>query len=571
LAETFYTLLTNVSKQKLASAYASGQKVSFSQMAVGDGNGSYYNPEESQIKLKKEVWRGPINQISIDNKNPNWIIVETILSAEIGGFTIREAGVFDQDGDLIAIGKYPETFKPTLTSGSSKDLYIRTILEVTSSSAVTLLVDPSAVLATKDYVDSKIATVSIPDASLTVKGKTSLSNDIDSDIEDQAATPKAVKAATLKAKAYTDDQISLVTATGIPKLVSYPLQVIATEDKQKTFEIPLDTFDGANDTLIVIINRAFLDASQYTVKSAVRDEAGELVKRGEIELTKGVNVDSKISLVVLKNVPIGSDGSINGAVLATESVPINRVNGLQAKLDEAFQAGNERKSELVAALIAKGIEATTDDSWSDLLDKIDSIIEATGDATAGDIRQGKKATTDNGEIVGTMPTHSDVFKVGSYFNDLHNTFLDSEVALDSGYYPENTKVRIQINDSNFKSENIKSGVTIFGEEGSYKGNILRATVTVPANSTTNVPFENAGLMIAVPLASGGSLIPAINPSITLLSGGNGGLGNGDSNNVFRRESITDALWCGISPANGVVVNKYSVLYTFDVMMARLSN
>ncbi|MGG0823348.1 hypothetical protein ABE099_10745 [Paenibacillus turicensis] len=309
-----------------------------------------------------------------------------------------------------------------------------------------------------------------------------------------------------QAKAYTDEQISLVTATGIPKLVSYPLQVVATEDKQTNFEIPLDNFEASTDTLLVVINRAFLDASQYTVKAATRDEAGKLVKRAEIELTKGVNVDSKISLIVLKNVPIGTDGSINGAVLATESVPINRVNGLQDKLDEAFQAGNERKSELVAALIAKGIEATTDDSWSDLLDKVESIIKATGDATAGDIRQGKKATTDNGEVVGTMPTRSDVFKAGNYFNDLHNTFLDSEVTLDSGYYPENTKVRIQINDSNFKSENIKSGVTMFGEEGSYigAGNAVAGDIRQGKTASTD-----AGDVVgSLPVRIGGTVVPS---------------------------------------------------------------
>lgn len=309
-----------------------------------------------------------------------------------------------------------------------------------------------------------------------------------------------------QAKDYTDEQISLVTATGIPKLVSYPLQVTATEDKQTTFEIPLDAFEVATDTLIVVINRAFLDASQYTVKAAARDEAGELVKRAEIELIKGVKIDSKISLIVLKNVPIGADGSINGAVLATESVPINRVNGLQDKLDEAFQAGNERKSELVAVLIAKGIEATTDDSWSDLLDKVESIIKATGDATAGDIRQGKKATTDNGEIIGTMPTRSDVFKAGSYFNDLHNTFLDSEVTLDSGYYPENSKVRIQINDSNFKSENIKSGVTIFGEEGSYigAGNATAGDIRAGKTATT----DDGEVIGELPIRTGGTVTPS---------------------------------------------------------------
>lgn len=334
MAETFYSILTAVGKAKIANAHVLGTKVTFATMAVGDGGGSYYNPVETQTALKHEVWRGNVNEISTDPDNPNWIVINTVIVSNVGGFMVREVGVFDAEGDLIAIGKVPETFKPVLDSGSAKDLYVRLVIEVTNTSSITLKVDPSITLATKKYVDEKIATVTIPDASLTVKGKTSLSNAIDSDSETTAATPKAVKAATLQAKAYIDDQISLVTATGIPKLVSYPLQVVATEADQKLFEIPLDTFEVATDTLIVIINRAFLDASHYTVKAATRDEDGELVKRAEIELVRGVTVGSKLSLIVLKNIPIGEDGSINGAVLATDSVPINRVNGLQDKLNE---------------------------------------------------------------------------------------------------------------------------------------------------------------------------------------------------------------------------------------------
>jgi hypothetical protein len=142
-----------------------------------------------------------------------------------------------------------------------------------------------------------------------------------------------------QAKAYTDEQISLVTATGIPKLVSYPLQVTATEDKQTNFEIPLDTFEVATDTLIVVINRAFLDASQYTVKGAVRDDTGELVKRAELVLAKGVAEGSELSLLVMKNVPIGEDGAINGAVLAVDSVPISRIKDLDRIVNQQSNWG----------------------------------------------------------------------------------------------------------------------------------------------------------------------------------------------------------------------------------------
>ncbi|WP_256872484.1 phage tail protein [Paenibacillus sp. 79R4] len=175
--------------------------------------------------------------------------------------------------------------------------------------------------------------VDIPDASLTIKGKVQLSSETDSAAEDRAATPKAVKDAALQAKSYTDQQISLVTETGIPKLVSYPLLVTATADNQKVFEIPLDLFDANTDTLLVAINRAVLDATQYTVTNTIRDGAGQVTQRAKINLLSGVAATSEVTMVVLKNVPIGPDGAINGAVLAVDSVPVNRISGLQDELD----------------------------------------------------------------------------------------------------------------------------------------------------------------------------------------------------------------------------------------------
>lgn len=190
-----------------------------------------------------------------------------------------------------------------------------------------------------DKIDGAMGQVDIPDASLTVKGKVQLSSATDSAAEDRAATPKAVKDAALQAKSYTDQQISLVTETGIPKLVSYPLLVTATADNQKVFEIPLDLFNANTDTLLVAINRAVLDATQYTVTNTVRDGAGQVTQRAKINLLSGVAVTSEVTMVVLKNVPIGPDGAINGAVLAVDSVPVNRVSGLQDKLDEMQRWG----------------------------------------------------------------------------------------------------------------------------------------------------------------------------------------------------------------------------------------
>lgn len=158
MAENFYTILTNTGKAKLANAQALGTTVQFSSIAVGDGSGNYYDPTESQTALKNEVWRGAINQIKTDSENPNWIVVEVVIPTTTGGFTVREAGIIDSEGDVIAIGKYPATYKPALAEGSGKDLYIRMILEVSNASAITLKIDPAVVLSTRGYVDDSLAT-----------------------------------------------------------------------------------------------------------------------------------------------------------------------------------------------------------------------------------------------------------------------------------------------------------------------------------------------------------------------------------------------------------------------------
>ena len=161
MSQTFYTILTAIGKNKLAAAAARGEKIDFIHLALGDGNGSYYDPAESQTSLKREVWRGQINSVLIDPENPYWIVIEAVVPADQGGFMVREAGVFDSEGDLIAIGKYPETYKPITSDGSAKDLYIRMIIEVSNTDAVNITVDPTVALATKKDINNLDARVTI--------------------------------------------------------------------------------------------------------------------------------------------------------------------------------------------------------------------------------------------------------------------------------------------------------------------------------------------------------------------------------------------------------------------------
>lgn len=156
MAQNYYTILTNTGKGKIANAIATGIPVSLTHFAVGDGSGNEYDPTENQTILKNEVYRNSLNSINTNEDTANQIICEGYITSSIGGFSVVEVGIFDSDGDMIAIGKYPKTYKPTLDEGAGKDLYVKIIIEVSNTSSIVLKIDPSIVLASKANVDDAI-------------------------------------------------------------------------------------------------------------------------------------------------------------------------------------------------------------------------------------------------------------------------------------------------------------------------------------------------------------------------------------------------------------------------------
>ncbi|HHV9275761.1 TPA: phage tail protein [Escherichia coli] len=156
MATKYYAVLTNVGAAKLANATALGAQVEITQMAVGDGNGVLPTPNQAQTALVHELRRAPLNSLSIDPNNANQIIAEQVIPEDVGGWWIREIGLFDKNGDMIAIANCAETYKPQLQEGSGRVQIVRMILIVSSTAAVTLKIDPSVVLATRAYVDSQI-------------------------------------------------------------------------------------------------------------------------------------------------------------------------------------------------------------------------------------------------------------------------------------------------------------------------------------------------------------------------------------------------------------------------------
>ncbi|EPJ9637653.1 phage tail protein [Klebsiella pneumoniae] len=159
MATKYYAVLTNVGAAKLANATALGAQVEITQMAVGDGNGVLPTPNQAQTALVHELLRKPLNSLSIDPNNANQIIAEQVIPEDEGGWWIREIGLFDKDGDMIAVANCAETYKPQLQEGSGRVQVVRMILIVSSTAAVTLKIDPSVVLATRQYVDDRIIQV----------------------------------------------------------------------------------------------------------------------------------------------------------------------------------------------------------------------------------------------------------------------------------------------------------------------------------------------------------------------------------------------------------------------------
>lgn len=156
MSATYFMLLTATGEIALTNAIAEGTQLRLTQMAVGDGNGELPVPDPKQTQLVNERRRAPLNALTIDADNANQIIAEQILPADVGGWWIREVGVYDEQNRLIAVGNCPPSYKPLLNEGSGRTQVIHAVLIVSSTENIELKIDPSIVLATREYVDSSI-------------------------------------------------------------------------------------------------------------------------------------------------------------------------------------------------------------------------------------------------------------------------------------------------------------------------------------------------------------------------------------------------------------------------------
>ncbi|ELX5681327.1 phage tail protein [Salmonella enterica] len=217
----FKTIITDYGKQRLIAAMSpGGTKLTLTQMAVGDGGGNPTNPDTTSAALVNEVWRAAVNSVSVDKTHSNIIIVELLIPAEVGGFWIREAGIYDEFNKLVAVCSLPASEKPLLEQGSGRAQTVRMTLVISDMSTINITIDSTTIIATNDYVDNSLKehekSRNHPDATLTDKGFVKLYSGVTSMDETMAATPKAVKIAMDNANARLAKERNLADLTNIP-------------------------------------------------------------------------------------------------------------------------------------------------------------------------------------------------------------------------------------------------------------------------------------------------------------------------------------------------------------------
>ena len=292
MSTKFRTVITTAGAAKLAAATApGGRKVNITTMAVGDGGGKLPVPDAGQTGLIHEVWRHTLNKISQDKRNSNYIIAELVIPPEVGGFWMRELGLYDDAGTLIAVANMAESYKPALAEGSGRSQTCRMVIIVSSVASVELTIDTTTVMATQDYVDDKIAeheqSRRHPDASLTAKGFTQLSSATNSTSETLAATPKAVKAAYDLANGKYTAQDATTARKGLVQLSS-----VTNSDSETLAATPKavkTAYDLAN--------------GKYTAQDATT------ARKGLVQLSSATNSDSETLAATPKAVKSAYDNA----------------------------------------------------------------------------------------------------------------------------------------------------------------------------------------------------------------------------------------------------------------------
>ena len=434
MSEKFYSLVTNIGKATIANSIGLGVNVNFVKMKVGDGGGAYYEPTEDQLDLKNVVWEGNITNVDIDASNPNWIRMEVIIPSNIGGFTIREYGAFDSNGDMLGICKCAETYKPVVADGSVKELLLTMILAVSNPSSINLKLDPTVVFAKK------------------------------SDIEQIA--PQVADLTSVVADLGTDRIYYCGVTNGINTYTVINSK-ITTITEGTTVRIKI----GSSSTGASTLNINSLGAIP------IIDSIGNPI--GLNGLKSGLPYQlcyNGTSFVVLGK---GSGGS---------ALPSQIVLGKTATVDSGLITGTMDLSNLVSVNIKRGVTV------NGVTGKPSVVETSDANATSAQILSPNSGYVNGNKIIGTMPTASysnTPQGCGLWGNGDLAVYLAQSAYYKAGVGTNSSEIRVPIAqlqsaEPNLLASNIVGGKTIFGIAGG--GSAMRTatgtmSITYPANTT----------------------------------------------------------------------------------------
>lgn len=348
MASQYFAILTDYGTHAIAHALSQGQPLQLTQFAVGDGNRQAVTPTASATALVHQTHIAPVSAVSLDPRNNKQVIVELTIPENVGGFYIREMGVFDAQNKLIAYANCPESFKPAENSGSGKVQVLRMILKVESSSAVTLSIDNSVIFVTRQQMAPKTITATtqngfdesghtheIAKASTTQQGITQLYSGYESESEDMAATPKSIKLLKAFIDALTRNLSNYIPNSKKSSAVdSNSADTVATSAAVKaTYDKAVEAEDLAN--------------TKWTAKSATETEPGILPISHKTDGTDKNKFASEYAVgeAAKKGLPLGAVVSFPRAV--TNPVGFLRADGStfnQQTFPDLYQVlGNSNK------------------------------------------------------------------------------------------------------------------------------------------------------------------------------------------------------------------------------------
>ncbi|EFA5280720.1 phage tail protein [Escherichia coli] len=557
MSTKFYTLLTDIGAAKLASAAALGVPLKITHMAVGDGGGVLPTPDAKQTALVNEKRRAALNMLYIDQQNSSQIIAEQVIPENEGGWWIREVGLFDESGALIAVGNCPESYKPQLAEGSGRTQTVRMVLITSSTDNITLKIDPAVVLATRKYVDDKISeheqSRRHPDASLTAKGFTQLSSATNSESEILAATPKAVKAAydLAAGKASASHTHPWNQITGVPAAsLTVKGTVQLSSATNSTSETQAATPKAVKAAYDLAAGKA--PVSHTHPWNQITDvPAASLTVKGTVQLSSATNSTSETQAATPKAVKAAYDLAA-GKAPVSHTHPWNQITDVPAasltvKGTVQLSSATNSTSETQAAT-PKAVKAVYDlangkqpaDATLTALAGLATAADKLPYFTGNDTASLTTLTNVGRNILDKASTQAVIQYLGlSDASGYVGRWLNTRVFTSSGTYtptPGTKRIRVTITGGGGGGggcKAISNNETFFGAGGGAGGTIISIMTPIQNSYPVTIGAGGAGGVSATNGTSGGNSVFAslIAPGgagggkvgITNTNGGNGGV------------------------------------------------